>query len=185
MRHVLLATLLLPVLVMDDPAGGRPLLDCPPWQLGQHLETGTREEVRDIVHGFIRAYNRGDFERLDEIFPQEPGFEGYYAEPERQWEEGEDRSNLMEYFEGRHDLNDRLTLKTLRIQEEREERGWDFYFELRRASDERVGKGRYVGKGVADCAMSVWNMGRPRGKHTASRRAANDRASGSTRSMRP
>ncbi|MFN2588559.1 MAG: hypothetical protein ABR613_10650 [Actinomycetota bacterium] len=160
MRHIAVAVV---VLMSTAPARSQPVLDCPAWQIGQHLGTGTRAGVRDLVHDFVRAYNRGDLARLDEIFPQEPGFEGYYAEPERQWEEGEDRSTLIDYFERRHALDDRLDLRVLRIQKKREQRGWEFYFELQRGSGQRRARGGYVGKGAADCALSVWNMSRPRG----------------------
>jgi hypothetical protein len=161
MSHVLLSVLLLSV-VTAVPARSNPSPECPPWQLGQYLQTGSRDGVKDLVNNFIRAYNKGDAGALDELFPQEPGFEGYWAEPERMWEKGEDRSTLLDYFDHRHDLDDRLALRTLRIQHHREERGWDFYFELRRTSDQNRARGFYVGKGAADCAISVWNMDRRR-----------------------
>lgn len=161
MRQGLVALLILSLLPAS-PANSESVLEGPPWQLGQHLGTGTREGVKDLVHDFIRAYNHGNFERLDELFPQEPGFEGYYAEPERTWEKGEDRSTLRPYFEERNAFADKFVLTKLRIQRERKERGWDFYFELDRRSSQKRAKGFYAGKGVADCAMSVWNMSRPK-----------------------
>ncbi|MDQ4026354.1 MAG: hypothetical protein M3217_12840 [Actinomycetota bacterium] len=157
MRRVAALVLLL-VFPSAAPARTQTAPPCPPWQVGQHLETGSRARAKALVHDFVRAYNRGDLERLDEIFPQEPGFEGYYTAPERTWERGEDRSTLIGYFERRHRLDDRLTLETLRVQRKRHERGWGFYFELRRSSDESRAEGFYAGKGAADCAMSLWNM---------------------------
>ncbi len=116
----------------------------------------SRRDVRKLVTSSIRAYNRGDVARLDEIYAEEPDFLGYYAAPERTHRKGEDRSTLMPYFERRHALDDRLTLKVFWVQAEREpDDSFDFYFELERNSRQSRARGSYAGKGNARHAIAV------------------------------
>ncbi len=138
-----------------------------PGPAGAVAERCSKHELRRLVRAFIPAYNSGRFERLDGIFAAEPDFLGYYAAPERTHEAGEDRSTLVDYFRDRHELRDRLELRVFWIQKERERDGsFDFYFELRRTSDENAARGYYVGKGnaggtVRSCALRLWNMTPP------------------------
>lgn len=140
----------------SDPLG--PI--CPPWQVIQATnDYASKKQVKRLVEKFIGAYNQGDSEELDRIFAREPGFEGYYAAPERQGSEGENRLSLVAYFERRHKMGDRLDLLRLRFDRDRSVRGWEFFFVLVRESQQRKAQGTYVGKGAADCSISVWNMG--------------------------
>lgn len=129
-------------------------------------EQCSREGVRNVVDQFVHAYNDGRLDQLDEIWSEEPDFLGYWAVPERTHDDGENRSNLISYFEDRHSRDDRLVLKRFFVQEEREQNGsFDFFFEVVRHSEQRVVRGRYPGKGNAGreqsgriCALRVWNM---------------------------
>ncbi len=138
-----------------------------------------RREVARLVKQFVVAHNRGDLERLDRIFAQEPDFIGYYVVPDRHHEEGEDRSTLVPYFEGRHELGDHLRLETYWSERERESDGSiSFFIGVVRHSDQRRAEGVYSGKGNAaaslvvpdvsdptdsyECFLRLWNLGEPR-----------------------
>lgn len=121
----------------------------------------TRAGVVALVKDFIRAYNDGDFVRLEEVFSQEEDFLWYFVQGERERTDAERRQTLPPYFVQRHLLGDRLQVLKLSV---RRERGWhggyDFFIRLRRESDEARARGTWHGKGAADCAIFVWSIGK-------------------------
>ena len=139
----------------------------------------TRKKVARLVIGFVTAYNRGNAERLEQVWAQEPDFEWYSVERERQRPDPHDRATLGEYFSARQELGDRLHLRYLRVRPRRESDGtFGFVFRLTRHSDEKRAQGGYHGKGSAlgpqpfllpqlpdadrpsSCVLHVWSMGR-------------------------
>lgn len=135
-----------------------------------------RESVADLVRTFVRAYNRGDSEKLDSMWADEPDFEWYAVSPgERERDDAYDRETLIPYFEERHQLEDRLRLKALRIGPADDRGHFRISYRLHRQSDQRDGSGRYHGKASAKevmtlpsvdnlslsrCVLFVWSMGR-------------------------
>lgn len=138
--------------------------------------TCDRESVTDLVRNFVRAYNRGDSDKLDQIWAAEPEFEWYAVSPdERERAEAYDRQTLVSYFELRHRLNDRLRLKRLRVGPPNEQGHFGIAYRLRRQSDQPSGRGFYHGKASAKevmtlptldnlslsrCQLFLWSMGR-------------------------
>jgi hypothetical protein len=136
-----------------------------------------RESVAALVRTFVRAYNGGDSEKLDQIWAPEPDFEWYSVSPdEREQDEAYDRETLLPYFDKRHQLNDHLRLKYLRVGPQDERGGFGIAYRLQRQSDQEAGRGRYHGKAAAKevmtlptvddlsisrCVLFVWSMGRP------------------------
>lgn len=138
----------------------------------------TRKAVARLVTAFVAAYNRGNVERLERIWAEEPHFEWYYVDREPQRTDSFDRSTLGAYFAARHQLGDRLHLLHLSVQRERQDGMFGFAFRLRRDSDEKRARGGYHGKGSAigsdpllipqlpdpdgpaTCVLHVWSMGR-------------------------
>lgn len=136
----------------------------------------TRKKVARLVTAFVTAYNRGNAERLERIWAQEPDFEWYSVERERQRPDPYDRATLGEYFTARHELGDRLRLRYLRVRES--DGTFGFTFRLTRHSNEKRGRGGYHGKGSAlspappllpqlpdsnpppSCVLHIWSMGR-------------------------
>jgi hypothetical protein len=139
-------------------------------------ESCSRESVAVLVRAFVRAYNVGDSEQLDQMWAPEPDFEWYSVSPdERVRDDADDRETLLPYFQERHQLNDRLGLKYLRVSPEDDRGHFGIAYRLRRQSDQRTGQGRYHGKAVAmevmtlptidnlslsRCVLFVWSMGR-------------------------
>lgn len=139
----------------------------------------TRKKVASIVTTFVTAYNRGNGEQLERIWAQEPHFEWFSVERERQRPDPYDRATLGEYFSARHELSDRLHLRSLRVKPRRSSDGtFSFVFRLTRRSNDKHGRGGYHGKGSAlgpesflvpqlpdpnrpsSCVLHVWSMGR-------------------------
>lgn len=139
----------------------------------------TRKKVARLVTAFVTAYNRGNAERLERIWAQEPHFEWFSVERERQRPDPYDRATLGEYFSARHELSDRLRLRYLRVRPRRDsDDTFGFVFRLTRHSNEKRGRGGYHGKGSAlgpesflvpqlpdpnrpsSCVLHVWSMGR-------------------------
>ena len=71
-------------------------------------------ETRAALASFVDAHNRGDSERLDSLFAEEPGFEWYStsAPGERLGQEAKRRRTLIRYFERRHAAGDRFVLRS-------------------------------------------------------------------------
>lgn len=138
----------------------------------------TRRRVARVVKAFVSAYNRGDAERLERIWAQEPHFEWYFVEGERHSGDAQNRSTLGSYFAARHALNDRLRLRSLRVAPRGDDGSFGFGFRLTRTSNQGSAEGGFHGKGSArgpgplllpqipdpnrppTCVLRVWSMGR-------------------------
>jgi len=74
--------------------------------------------VRTTLTAFVRAYNRGDLQRLDQLFSRER-FVWYAASGPGRGVRGakENRETLIPYFRDRHQHGDRLTLAVRRAKE--------------------------------------------------------------------
>ena len=139
-------------------------------------ESCSRETVADLVRTFVRAYNRGNSARLDRLWAQEPDFEWYSVSPdERERDAAYDRETLIPYFERRHELNDRMRLRSLQVGRPNDLGHFGVAYRIRRSSDQAHGRGRYHGKASAKevttpgavgepdttrCVLIVWSMGR-------------------------
>lgn len=135
-----------------------------------------RGSVADLVSAFIRAYNKGDIEKLDWMWAGEPDFEWYSVSPgERERADAYDRETLIPYFEERHRLADRLRLKALRVGPEDDRGFFGISYRLHRESHQRDGSGHFHGKASAKevmslpsidnpslsrCVLFVWSMGK-------------------------
>ena len=135
-------------------------------------EACTKRRTERLVRAFIASYNGGDLDRADGAWAQEPDFQWYFVDDEREGSMAEDRRTLPVYLAERARLGDRLRLLSLSISRD----GTDFSFELRRrTNDPRLGSaGRFHGKGSAGptallpttdrplpargCALTVWSM---------------------------
>lgn len=112
--------------------------------------------VSGTLRAFVRAYNRGDLRRLDELFSREH-FVWYSSGGPgvRRLSDAENRATLIAYFRRRHRQGDRLSLLTLRFNGYESQRDLG-HFELsgtRRADDFRGGRWfRLLGKGALDCS---------------------------------
>ena len=112
----------------------------------------SKERTKRVVTSFVRAYNRGDLARLERLWAQEPDFQWYFVDDERE-QDAEDRVNLPLYFDERARLGDHLELRRLSVNEN----GTDFAFKLRRTTDdERAGaEGLFHGKGAARDVLAL------------------------------
>ena len=137
----------------------------------------TRQGVAALVREFVTAYNDGDAQKLEEIWAQEPHFNWYFVQGERQ-EDAEDRSTLGAYFAARHAVGDTLVLRELSVKPKSEDGSFGFGFSLTRRSNDPSARGRFHGKGSArgpgealgpelpdpnspsTCVLHVWSMGR-------------------------
>lgn len=135
-----------------------------------------RESVAALVRTFVRAYNRGDSQQLDQLWAPEPDFEWYSVSPdEREQDDAYDRETLLPYFVRRHQLNDHLHMKSLRVGPENDLGHFGIAYRLHRQSNEQRGRGRYHGKAAAKqietlpsiddlsrsrCVLFVWSMGK-------------------------
>lgn len=105
-------------------------------------------ESRRLFRDFVAAYNRGDLSRLDFIFRTGRDFATYRVFPERPM--GQDRSNLMAYFQERIEYNDVLEIQGFKAGSERSPDGsCGISFRLERESDDPWpwGSGTFSGKG--------------------------------------
>jgi hypothetical protein len=107
--------------------------------------------LRSTLAAFVRAYNGGDFKRLDRLFSREPRFVWYsWGRTARS-----DRAALIPNFRRRYQRGDRLRSVTFRFNGYERERNHG-HFELRaerRAEDLQDGGWLpMVGKGALDCS---------------------------------
>ncbi|HEX2240461.1 MAG TPA: nuclear transport factor 2 family protein [Actinomycetota bacterium] len=135
-----------------------------------------RQSVAALVRNFVNAYNKGDAERLDSMWASEPDFEWYSVSPdERERDDAYQRETLIPYFRERHQLGDRLRLKTLRVGPEDDQGNFGIGYRLHRRSQQQDATGRYHGKASAKevmtppsvdgvslskCVLFVWSMGK-------------------------
>lgn len=159
---LMLAASVFPARAAAPEAPAQPGISCPAREdRPDDYPAVTRAGVATLVKDFIRAYNDGDFVRLEEVFSQEEDFRWYFVQGERERADAERRETLSAYFVQRHLLGDRLEVVKLSV---RRERGWhggyDFFIRLRRESDEARARGTWHGKGAADCAIFVWSIGK-------------------------
>jgi hypothetical protein len=125
------------------------------------------DEVRALVDRFVGAFNAGELETLDAIFAQEPDFEWYStgAPGERLLPQAGDRESLVPYFRQRHELGERLLLRTFRFNGNTlQTRPYgNFVYTLTRSAGD-LPPTEYVGKGAARCyrtrpdVIFVWSM---------------------------
>lgn len=123
------------------------------------------DEVQALVDTFIGAFNAGDLGALDAVFAQEPDFEWYATDGPGDRLEGRDRSTLVPYFAQRHELGERLTLRTFRFNGNtpRSRPYGNFEYTLTRSADD-LPPTAYAGKGAALCyrarpdVIFVWAM---------------------------
>lgn len=145
------------------------------FKLRQTAGSCTRARAAKVVRAFIRAYNRGNLDRLERLWAQEPDFQWYFVDDERE-ADAENRASLGTYFAARHGLNDHIRLRRLRVAPRGDDGSFGFGFELFRKTDDerRKAEGLFHGKGsvtqataspsVADpnpvsrCLLHVWAM---------------------------
>jgi len=167
MRRVALLVLSLGIVGMAAVPGGG---------ASSPVQSCSRESVVDLVEAFVRAYNRGDSDKLHSMWADEPDFEWYSVSPgERERADAYSRETLIPYFAQRHGLNDRLRLKRLQVGPEDDRGVFGITYRLRRTSDQDSGRGLYHGKAsakevlavpsvddlsVSRCVLFVWSMGR-------------------------
>ncbi len=131
----------------------------------------SEEATKKLIRAFVRAYNRGNVARIDNLIAQEPEFKWYFVDDERE-NDSEDRRTLRLYFERRILLNDHIRLEELSVRPD----GKNFSFELTRTTDDERddATGRFHGKGAASesqalpsltdlfpeptCSLSLWAM---------------------------
>lgn len=122
-----------------------------------------REEAVRAVKDFIRAYNRGDLDRLHELVADDPDFRRYRVMPlERPFPLSDDRATLTDYFRKRIELSDHLELRNLRVSQTRNNPGgYGFDFRIVRTNRDTMpySKGGFDGKGSVGCSITFWNMG--------------------------
>lgn len=121
-----------------------------------------RAHARAQVQRFVKAFNRGSFEKLDRLFAKEPSFALYRLWPEREYPASEDRSTLIQYFRERHSLDDRVRIIELLFEKRRGgDDLWGFRWKLRRRSNDPLpsGDGILAGKGAVNCRIVGWNGG--------------------------
>ena len=132
----------------------------------QPVECGG-DEVKLLVERFAGAFNSGDSSALDGLFAEEPDFEWYStsAPGERLLPVAADRQSLVPYFETRHELSERLALKSFRFNGNgRTSRPYgNFEYVLTRSADD-LAPTEYGGKGASLCyhdrpdSLIVWSM---------------------------
>jgi hypothetical protein len=112
--------------------------------------------ARRTLAAFVRAYNRGDYRRLDRLFSRER-FVWYYAlGPDRRLRGAkQNRETLLPYFRARHRRGDRLEISSFRFNGYERERDYgNFQFEGRRRADD-IANGEWVpmtAKSELDCS---------------------------------
>ena len=106
--------------------------------------------LRTMLTAFVRAYNRGDFDRLDRLFSRERFVWYSWGGPARS-----NRAALVPNFRRRHERGDRLRSLIFRFNGYERERDFG-HFQLdahRRANDLQGGRWfPMVGKGALDCS---------------------------------
>lgn len=120
------------------------------------------DEIEELVEGFIQAFNNGDIATLDGIFAVGDSFRWYSTQPPGAPRDHADRTQLMAYFEARHDASERLVLRELTFGGNSDGFG-NFEYRLTRRADD-IPETEYEGKGAADCTTNdeaviiVWAM---------------------------
>jgi|SRR5829696_264387 len=111
-------------------------------------------EIRQALASFVSAYDRGDYERLDSLFAEEPDFEWYSTNGpgQRLGGKAKQRSTLIPYFEARHRVHDRLALRSFQFNGATRRYG-NFQFAMWRATSGFNHGNRFPvrGKGAAIC----------------------------------
>jgi len=123
---------------------------------------------RQLVESFVRSFNSGNAEELDNLVAESGrGFSWYSTDApgERINDEARDRSSLLAYFADRHKHRERLELRSFQFNGYSANGRGNFGFELTRSSDDGLASTPYVGKGAIDCDRSpftlvVWSMAR-------------------------
>lgn len=129
-------------------------------QLGHSDDAScSRTQTVKLVKRFVRAFNRGDVDRLDRLWAHEPDFQWYFVDDEREQSDAEDRLTLRLYFQERVLLNDHLRLQRLRINPN----GTDFAFKLLRTTDDERDRaaGLFHGKGAARDSVPLPSLSQP------------------------
>jgi hypothetical protein len=77
----------------------------------------TKSETRSALVSFVRAFNAGDYRRLNELFAGHPWFRWYSssAPGARLDAQAQQRSTLISYFRDRHARSDRFKLVSFRF----------------------------------------------------------------------
>jgi hypothetical protein len=114
------------------------------------------EALRPTLAAFVRAYNRGDFGRLGELFSRENFLWYSTSQPDpRPLPGARKRATLIRYFRRRHRFDDRVSLFTLRFNGYERQRDLG-HFDLtgnRRANDFRDGRWfPLYANGALDCS---------------------------------
>ncbi|HEY5977477.1 MAG TPA: hypothetical protein VIT85_06435 [Solirubrobacterales bacterium] len=131
------------------------LLAAASWGTAAAPDSGcTAKETRAALVSFTRAYSRGDLDRLDSLFAEEPRFEWYSTDgPGRRiGPPSRVRDTLIPYFEHRHRKHDRMTLASFGFNGNSPRYG-NFEMRLRRRADGFRGGDwfRVWGKGALVC----------------------------------
>jgi hypothetical protein len=129
----------------------------------------TAVEVRELVVGFVQAFNRGDDDALNGLFAPEPSFRWYSTDApgERLRSEAYNRASLIPYFARRHAAGERLRLTSFKFNGNSPgiaARYGNFEYGLVRSADD-LPPTNYYGKGASSCygdrpdLIFVWSMG--------------------------
>jgi hypothetical protein len=130
-------------------------------------------EVRDLLVGFVDAFNRGDQPQLLRYFA--PTFQWYSMSEGAEGETGfrhfvtSDRDTLLRYFADRHQAHERLTLVKVDVLNANDWSVGVGVFLVRAADDiapvaAQAESGNAHGKTMVDCArrtLSLWSVGMP------------------------
>jgi len=117
------------------------------------------------VTRFVASFNAGNLEELDGIFAPEPDFEWYVTGAPGERLQMGDRESLVSYFRQRHELGERLTLRSLRFNGNTlgSRTYGNFEYTLSRSAND-LPPTAYAGKGAALCyrdrsdVLIVWAM---------------------------
>lgn len=123
----------------------------------------SQEQTKRLVKASLRAYSRGNVDRLDRLWAHEPDFEWYFVDEERGQGEAENRSTLRSYFQDRVDLNDRLRLRRLSVVPTGANDATSFNFRLLRTTDDQRDRaaGLFHGKGAAREILVLTSLTQP------------------------
>lgn len=114
----------------------------------------TTKDARAVLTDFVQAFNKGDDQKLDSLFAENPKFNWYSSSPpgRRLGAAAKSRATLIDYFRGRHAREDRLQLVEFQFNGNWSGYG-NFDFKMRRsAADYEAGEWFQVfGKGACTC----------------------------------
>ena len=117
-------------------------------------------KVADGVAAFLDAFNRGDQQRLLQIFPRSVIFSAQNPPPVGFFLSS-GQPSLLEYFSQRHAHGETLELTALQIQYGAASREAGLAPTMNRRSDD-LASGVVTAKGAIDCddgAIILWNQG--------------------------